>query len=327
MKLAWVVVVGVIGIVVYAEMSGRVAAIVRPAGFRPRPRAARAACRLAEPDRVARASTFLTLTAELAGIALAIELITSVNYLLWIPVAAVLVWFVIWRVQVRHDGERVRSRRAWRCSCSPSQCGSSARTGVAAPRGRAPERPDRRRARRRTSTSAIALFGAAMTPYEVFFFSSGAVEEHWTEADLVAEPRQRLPRLPARRDALARDHGDGRARAAAARHRRRTPVAGRRCRSALELGKVGLALVIARLLRRDVRRRARDRACRRATPSSQFFGWQLGQVRDARVERAALPPRRARRRSSRGAAFALDRASTRSRSPSTRSCSPRPRCR
>jgi Mn2+/Fe2+ NRAMP family transporter len=31
---------------------------------------------------------------------------------------------------------------------------------------------------------AIALFGAAMTPYEVFFFSSGAVEERWTKADL-----------------------------------------------------------------------------------------------------------------------------------------------
>jgi Mn2+/Fe2+ NRAMP family transporter len=31
---------------------------------------------------------------------------------------------------------------------------------------------------------AIALFGAAMTPYEVFFFSSGAVEEKWTRADL-----------------------------------------------------------------------------------------------------------------------------------------------
>jgi Mn2+/Fe2+ NRAMP family transporter len=31
---------------------------------------------------------------------------------------------------------------------------------------------------------AIALFGAAMTPYEVFFFSSGAVEERWTEKDL-----------------------------------------------------------------------------------------------------------------------------------------------
>jgi manganese transport protein len=30
----------------------------------------------------------------------------------------------------------------------------------------------------------IALFGAAMTPYEVFFFSSGAVEEGWTREDL-----------------------------------------------------------------------------------------------------------------------------------------------
>jgi manganese transport protein len=34
---------------------------------------------------------------------------------------------------------------------------------------------------------AIALFGAAMTPYEVFFFSSGAVEEHWTSRDLRIE--------------------------------------------------------------------------------------------------------------------------------------------
>jgi Mn2+/Fe2+ NRAMP family transporter len=31
----------------------------------------------------------------------------------------------------------------------------------------------------------IALFGAAMTPYEVFFFSSGGVEERWTRRDLV----------------------------------------------------------------------------------------------------------------------------------------------
>jgi Mn2+/Fe2+ NRAMP family transporter len=30
----------------------------------------------------------------------------------------------------------------------------------------------------------IALFGAAMTPYEVFFFSSGAVEDRWTSEDL-----------------------------------------------------------------------------------------------------------------------------------------------
>jgi Mn2+/Fe2+ NRAMP family transporter len=30
----------------------------------------------------------------------------------------------------------------------------------------------------------VALFGAAMTPYEVFFFSSGGIEEHWKAKDL-----------------------------------------------------------------------------------------------------------------------------------------------
>jgi Mn2+/Fe2+ NRAMP family transporter len=31
---------------------------------------------------------------------------------------------------------------------------------------------------------AIALFGAGLMPYEVFFFSSGAIEQHWTKHDL-----------------------------------------------------------------------------------------------------------------------------------------------
>jgi manganese transport protein len=31
---------------------------------------------------------------------------------------------------------------------------------------------------------AIALFGSAVTPYEVFFFSSGAIEDKWTVKDL-----------------------------------------------------------------------------------------------------------------------------------------------
>jgi len=34
-------------------------------------------------------------------------------------------------------------------------------------------------------TSLAALFASALTPYEVFFFSSGAVEERWTRKDLL----------------------------------------------------------------------------------------------------------------------------------------------
>ena len=50
--------------------------------------------------------------------------------------------------------------------------------------GAARRRPPTARAGRTYWYYAVALFGAAMTPYEVFFFSSGAVEEKWTVKDL-----------------------------------------------------------------------------------------------------------------------------------------------
>ena len=37
--------------------------------------------------------------AEIAGISLALELVSDVNYLLWIPFAALAVWLVIWKVK------------------------------------------------------------------------------------------------------------------------------------------------------------------------------------------------------------------------------------
>ena len=98
LSLVWVVVVGVLGICVFAEMSGRVAAVSGRATFdlireRLGPRVGLA-------DLVgSMAVTFLTLTAEIGGVALALELATSINYLLWVPVVGVLVWVVLWRVR------------------------------------------------------------------------------------------------------------------------------------------------------------------------------------------------------------------------------------
>ena len=98
LSLAWVVVVGVVGICIFAQMSGRVAAVSGRATFelireRLGPRAA-----LANLG----ASFFInlmTLTAEVGGVALALQLASSVNYLLWVPVAAIAVWLVVWRVK------------------------------------------------------------------------------------------------------------------------------------------------------------------------------------------------------------------------------------
>src|SRR5687768_1277514 len=98
LSLVWVVLVGVVGICVFAEMSGRVAAVSGRGTFdlvreRLGPRAGLA-------NLVASvAVTFLTFTAEIGGVALALELASSVHHLLWMPVAGALVWIVLWRVR------------------------------------------------------------------------------------------------------------------------------------------------------------------------------------------------------------------------------------
>jgi Mn2+/Fe2+ NRAMP family transporter len=182
LSLAWAVVVGVIGIIVYAEMAGRVAAVSGRAVFdlvRERLGARVAFANLFASFFI----NFLTLTAEIAGVALALELVTSVNYLLWIPLVAVLVWLVIWRVRFE-TMERVFGLMGlalivfgvavWRLHPDWGGLFSQA-THPSVPHTES------------LATYfyfAIALFGAAMTPYEVFFFSSGAVEEHWRRNDV-----------------------------------------------------------------------------------------------------------------------------------------------
>jgi Mn2+/Fe2+ NRAMP family transporter len=98
MSLAWAVVVGVVGICLFAQMSGRVAAVSGRATFE--------IIRERLGPRVALANlsasfviNLLTLTAEVGGIALALQLASSVEPRLWVPVAALAVWLVIWRAR------------------------------------------------------------------------------------------------------------------------------------------------------------------------------------------------------------------------------------
>jgi Mn2+/Fe2+ NRAMP family transporter len=180
--LAWVVVVGVVGIIVYAEMSGRVAAVSG------RPTFSLVRERLGPRFGLANlvASFFinlLTLTAELAGVAIAVSLVAGVSYLLLVPFAAFAVWAVIWRLPFEWM-ERIFGLAGLalvvfvvtlvKLGPDWGDLISQASHPVVAS-GETPFT---------YAFFAIALFGAAMTPYEVFFFSSGAVEEHWTVKDL-----------------------------------------------------------------------------------------------------------------------------------------------
>jgi manganese transport protein len=183
MRLAGVVVIGVIGICLYAEMSGRVVAVSgRPVFDLIRERLGR------RTGLVALIASFLvtllTLVAEIGGVALAFELATGVSYLLWMPLAAFAVWLVIWRVKFSHLEQVfgllgllliVFAVALWKLGPDWGQLMHQATN----------PHPTGHETWSTYAYYAIALFGAAMTPYEVFFFSSGGVEEKWGRSDLV----------------------------------------------------------------------------------------------------------------------------------------------
>ncbi len=182
LSLVWVVVVGVVGICLFASMSGRVAAVSGRATFeiireRLGPRAAGA--NLAASFAI----NLLTLTAEIGGIALALHLASSVEPRLWMPVAAFAVWLVLWRVkfQVMENVAGLLGLLLVGFGVALFLLGPD--WGELLRQAVPPSPP----ATEHVATYwyyAVALFGAAMTPYEVFFFSSGAVEEGWTAKDL-----------------------------------------------------------------------------------------------------------------------------------------------
>lgn len=183
LSLAWVVVVGVVGICLFAQMSGRVAAVSGRATFeiireRLGPRAAGA--NLSASFLI----NLLTLTAEVGGIALALQLASSVEPRLWIPVAGLAVWLVIWRTRfsIMENVTGLVGLTLIVFAVAVFLLGPD--WGDLAQQALHPTAPAQE-GQAVYWYYAIALFGAAMTPYEVFFFSSGAVEEKWKVKDLV----------------------------------------------------------------------------------------------------------------------------------------------
>jgi Mn2+/Fe2+ NRAMP family transporter len=179
----WVLLVGVIGICVYAEMAGRVAAVsTRPVFdlIRERLGPRVALVNLAGSYLI----TLATLAAEIGGVALALQLLSGTHYLLWMPAVAFVLWLALWRVKFE-TLERV--------------FGLGGLTLVVLVVGIFWLSPDMPALREQATTfapppgenwptywfMAIVLFASAVTPYEVFFFSSGGVEERWTRKDLI----------------------------------------------------------------------------------------------------------------------------------------------
>jgi Mn2+/Fe2+ NRAMP family transporter len=179
-QLMWVVVVGVVGITVYSEMCGRVAAVSGKAVFdaiRERVGFKAALGALVASEVV----NLMTLAAEIGGVAISLQLLSGLPYRWLIGLAIVALAVVIWVTSFEwlerifgYGGLCLLVFAVAAVKLHPDwgKVGSGLLPHVAAHDNLL------------YAYFAIGLLGAAMTPYEVYFYSSGGVEEGWSPKDI-----------------------------------------------------------------------------------------------------------------------------------------------
>ncbi len=179
-QLLWVVVVGVVGIIVYSEMCGRVAAVSGKAVFdaiRERVGFTPALGALVASEVV----NLMTLAAEIGGVAIALQLLSGLPYRYLVVLAimglAVIIWVTSFEWLERIFGYGglcllVFAVASVKLDPDWAKVGNGFIPHVAQNNALL------------YAYFAIGLLGAAMTPYEVYFYSSGGIEDQWSPKDL-----------------------------------------------------------------------------------------------------------------------------------------------
>ena len=180
-QLLWVVVVGVVGIIVYSEMCGRVSAVSeRPVFDLVRERAGFGAglSTLIASEFV----NLMTCAAEVGGVALCLRLLSGLPYRLLIPLGVlglvVTCWVLPFRWIERVFGylglgllvfvvAAIKLHPDWGQVAHGFVPGSHSGGSLLV-----------------YLYFVVGILGTAMGPYEVYFYSSGVVEDHWSLKDL-----------------------------------------------------------------------------------------------------------------------------------------------
>ncbi len=179
-QLLWVVVVGVVGIIVYSEMCGRVAAVSKRAVFdaiRERLGFGLGLGALVSSQVV----NLMTLAAEVGGLALVLQLLSGLPYraliVLGIAALAVVIWVAPFEWIERIFGYGGLTLLVFAVAAIKLHPGWGSVAHGFVPHVSSSDRLV-------YAYFVVGLLGAAMTPYEVYFYSSGVVEEGWTPKDL-----------------------------------------------------------------------------------------------------------------------------------------------
>jgi manganese transport protein len=275
-QLMWVVPIGVVGIIVYSEMSGRVAAVSGKAVFdavRERIGFGPGLAALIASEIV----NLLTLAAEVGGAAIALQLLAGLPYHVLLVLAVVGLAIVLWLLHL----EWMERIFGYGGLCLLAFAVAAVKVS-----------PDWARVAKGLIPHlsqnnpwlylyfAIGLLGAAMTPYEVYFYSSGGIEDGWTPNDLGLNRANAIIGYSLGGFlSLALMIVGG---AVFLRHGVNPEHLGTIALGAEEpIGKIGLLLAVVGILF-AVGGAAIDTAFSGAYNVAQFFGWEWGRYRHAR---------------------------------------------
>jgi Mn2+/Fe2+ NRAMP family transporter len=179
-QLVWAIALGTICIAFLVEMAGRLAAVSKhtlPDAMRER-----FGIRFfTVPLVVVVLVSFLVLASEIGGVSLALQLATGIRFQWWAPAVALAVWLLLWA----HNFSLVEKGAsllglvtlvflvgAHHLHAPLSEIGSNL----------LPSLPQQDPAK--YWFMAVSIIGASVSPYLFYFYSAGAIEDHWDEGYL-----------------------------------------------------------------------------------------------------------------------------------------------
>ena len=180
-QLAWVLVLGTLGLAFLMEMTGRLSAISRRTyvdhlreGFGVR--------FFMAPLIAVLLVSLLVLASEIGGVSIALQMATGIGFRWWAVPVAIVGWALLWRgtFGLVEQGTAmlgltslVFAVGAWKLHPQWAQLGASI----------LPTAPTHDRAR--YWYLAISMLGASVSPYLFMFYSAGAIEDDWSAEHLM----------------------------------------------------------------------------------------------------------------------------------------------
>jgi Mn2+/Fe2+ NRAMP family transporter len=176
-KLLWAILLGTICLVFLVEMSGRLAAVSKHTIVE----ATRA--RFGFPFFFVVTIgmgivAFLVLVAELGGIGLSLQILTGIGFPWWAVPVSLAVWLLMWKGTFSLIENGASLLGLFTVSFVVAAIKLHPDWGSAA-HGLLPSLPDDDKAK--YWFTAVSILGASISPYLMYFYSSGAVEDEWDE--------------------------------------------------------------------------------------------------------------------------------------------------